>query len=110
MSEEDVIFNLDVQNEKAQTSISQVIFLLYRALGLWNRICRLLGLPDDSPIMVASRKIQQLTMVARQLYTANRLLTAALVPGAGVLSFALAGIAIANVAVSTTDFMMDAGA
>ena len=109
MSEETVTFNLELNVEQANNSTRQVELIVYRVFGLWNRLCRIFGVPDDSPILIITQRIQQLTMLIRQMHTAAILAEAALVPGAGVVKIAMAGIGIAGAALSATDFMMSTG-
>jgi hypothetical protein len=113
MSEEDVIFNLELNVEKANSGIRRLEFMVVRVFGLWGRLCRILGLPEDSPIVIVSRNIQHLTMLARQMHTATILLSTAMtaVPGLGqIAALAMAGLSIGAVGLTATDFMMDAGA
>lgn len=70
MSEETVIFNLEVNVEETLGQIRQLEGILYRTFGLLNR----LGLPEniDNAIMYT----QRLIMILRLLHTTLILLTA----------------------------------
>lgn len=109
MSEESVTFNLELNVEGALDSSRKVEMIIFRVIGLWNRLCRMLGVPADSPIMVLTQRVQQLTMLIRQLHTAAILANAAMVPGAGPIAGVMAGIGIAGAALSATDFMISMG-
>lgn len=105
MSQEDVVFNLELNVESANSKIRQIEFLFYRAIGVWNRICRALGVPDDSPIMVVTLQVQKVTMLIRQLHTAMIMLDVA----SGPIGWAKAGLGISTLLLSTNEFMMDSG-
>ncbi len=103
--QEQVIFNLELNTSGATTSINKLQLVLYRALGLYNRICRLLGVPDDSPLNKMISRVQQLVMITRQLTTTVTLLQAA----SGPIGWALGGLGIAGVVVSSVEFMQSTG-
>ena len=104
-SEENVVFNLDIDTSRSHSSVRKLETILYRTLSLYSRISRLLGIPEDSPINQAVAKTQQLVMVVRQLHTAVLLLQAA----SGPIGWAMAGIGVAGVAVSSVEFIQSAG-
>ena len=64
MSQEDVVFNLELNVEPSIQSLRQVEGLAFRTLGYMQR----LGLPEN--VNQAIRVIQQLTMAARMAHTA----------------------------------------
>jgi hypothetical protein len=92
MSEETVTFNLELNVEKAFSASRRIELIIFRALGLWNRLCRMLGLPDDSPIMAITQKVQQIVMVIRQLHTSLILIESA----SGPLGWAMAALSVAG--------------
>jgi hypothetical protein len=105
MSEETVTFNLEVNVEKAFSNVRRIELIVFRVLGLWLRICRLLNLPEDSPINRVIEKVQHLTMVIRTLHTAAILLQTA----SGPIGWAMAGIGLASAAVTSVEFMTSLG-
>ena len=105
MSTEDIVFNLELNVEEAFSRVRRLELLFFRALGLWNRLARLLGLPDDSPIMQATEKVQRLIMLIRQLHTAIILVEAA----SGPLGWAYAAVGVGAAFMSATDFRMSLG-
>ena len=105
MTEETVTFNLELNVEKAFDSSRRIELVLFRALGLWNRICRMMGVPDDSPAVKVVQKVQEVVMVVRQLHTAAILLETA----SGPIGWAMAGIGVVGAAITTGDFIMNIG-
>lgn len=102
---EDIIFNLELNVEKALSKSRKLELIFFRALGLWNRIARLLGLPDDSPIIEVTQKVQSVIMLIRQLHTAIILLETA----SGPIGWAYAAVGFGAAALSATDFRMSLG-
>lgn len=106
MSEqENVVFNLEVNTLRASGDVKKLETIVHRTLGLYNRVCRILGIPDDSPLNKAVTKVQHLVMIIRQLTTAVTLLQVA----SGPIGWASAGLAVAGVAVTSVEFMQSAG-
>lgn len=103
--QEQVVFNLELNTVGASSSVSKLQTALYRALGLYNRICRLLGVPDDSPLNKLITRVQGLVMITRQLTTTVTLLQAA----SGPVGWAMASIGVAGVVVSSVEFMQSTG-
>jgi len=95
-SEETITFNLELNVEKVLSSSRRIEFILFRVFGLWAKFCRLLGLPEDSSIMVITQRVQQLTMIVRQLHTSAILLQTA----SGPIGWAMAGISFASLGMS----------
>ena len=60
---------------------------------------KMLGLPDDSPIMAVTERIQRLVMLIRTLHTAAILLNAA----SGPIGWAMAGIGIGSAVMAMAD-------
>ena len=96
MSEETVTFNLELNVENAIEHSRRLETVLYRGLGLWQRIMRLLGLPADSPINQAVERIQKLVMMIRLLHSSAIALQAA----SGPIGWAMAGIGVGTFIVS----------
>jgi len=92
MSEETITFNLELNVEKAFSASRKIELIIFRVLGLWNRLCRMLGLPDDSPIMMITQRAQEVVMAARQIHTAMVLIEAA----SGPLGWVMAGLSVAG--------------
>jgi hypothetical protein len=90
-----VIFNLELNVEKAFSNVRKIEMLAYRALGLLGRINKLLGLPEDSPFNQMVIRVQRLTMIIRTLHTSAVMLQAA----SGPIGIAMAGVGIATSAV-----------
>ena len=103
MSEETVTFNLELNVERAFESSRRIELLLFRVLGLWGRICRMLGLPEDSPAVTIVQRVQQVVMVIRQLHTASILIQAA----SGPIGVAFAALGLAGMALTTGDLLYD---
>ena len=101
MAEETITFNLELNVEKAYTNARKIELIIFRGLGLWNRMCRMLGLPDDSPITKITLTLQRLTMMIRTLHTAAILLNAA----SGPIGWALAGIGVGSAVFAMADTM-----
>jgi len=101
MSEETVTFNLELNVEEAFSNARRIELILFRALGLWNRIMRLLGLPPDSPLAQGVARIQQFVMLIRTLHTAAMLLQAA----SGPIGWAMAGISVGATVMTAADTM-----
>lgn len=108
MSQEDVVFNLELNVEGATTNVRKIETIIYRVLGLYNRICRLLGVPEDSPMVQVVQKAQKLTMIAREMTTAYNLMAIAQA-GAGPVGWAMAGLGVAGVIVTSAEFMTSIG-
>lgn len=104
MSEETVTFNLDLNVEKAFSASRRIELIIFRALGLWNRLCRLLGVPPDSPLITITQKAQEIAMVARTIHTSVVLIEAA----SGPLGWAMAGLSIASTALTVSEVVYDA--
>lgn len=97
MSEEEVVFNLELNVEPALANVRQVEGLIFRTLGYIQR----LGLPAD--INHAIRIVQQMTMAIRLMHSAMIALEAASGPigwWRAALGMAGAGFAVAGVAQS----------
>ena len=105
MSEDTVTFNLELNVEQAVSSVRKIEFLLFRAFRLWGRICRALGVPEDSPIMVVTERIQKLIMLVRVLHTSFILLNAA----SGPIGWAMAGIGVGTAVMTMADTMTALG-
>jgi hypothetical protein len=105
LSERAVIFNLELNVEKVADNSRRIEFILFRALGLWTRICRLLGVPDDSPIITIVQKVQSLTMLIRTLHTSAILLQAA----SGPIGWAMAGLSVGATVMAMADTMTSLG-
>jgi len=105
MSEEAVIFNLELNVDGALDSSRQVEMVIFRALGLWGRVCRLLGLPENSPAVKIVAGVQKLVMIIRGLHTAAVLLEAA----SGPLGWAKAGLSVASAVMLTASTMTSLG-
>jgi len=103
--EETVTFNLELNVEKVFSSSRRIELILFRVLGLWARMCHMLGLPEDSPVVQIAQRVQQLTMIIRQLHTSAVLLEAA----SGPIGWAMAGISVAATAMSMADVMTSLG-
>lgn len=99
MSEETIIFNLELNVENAFSSVRKIELILFRALGLWQRFCKLLGLPPDSPINVIAQKAQQIVMIARTIHTAAVLIESA----SGPLGWIMAALSVGSAAVQVAD-------
>ena len=99
MSEETITFNLDLLVEQAADKSRRIELILFRGLGLWNRMCRLLGVPADSPIMIITERIQRVVMLVRTLHTATILLNAA----SGPIGWAMAGIGVGSAVMAMAD-------
>ena len=105
MSEETVTFNLELNVERAFSNARKLELIAFRALGLLNRILRMLGLPEDSPFAKALRQVQLLTMVIRSLHTSAVLLEAA----SGPIGWALAGLSVGSTFMATADALTSLG-
>lgn len=105
-TQEDIVFNLEINTESTMSKLRQVEFIIFRAIGLWARMCRMLGIPEDSPMMIAIDRIQKITMLIRGLHTAVIMLNAA----QGPIGWAKAGIGVGTLMLSATEFSMDVGA
>lgn len=99
MSEETVTFNLDLLVEQAADKSRKIELIIFRGLGLWNRMCRMLGLPADSPIVKVTAQIQRVVMTIRTLHTAVILLNAA----SGPIGWAMAGIGVGSAVMAMAD-------
>lgn len=109
MSEQDVVFNLEVNVEKSASSLRQLEFIGYRAFGLLRRVLRLCGVSEDSDVMKAIQRLQRLVMTIRLAHTAILLLQDALVPGAGLLKTARAAVSVGTLAASSAEMVMNFG-
>ena len=102
MSEETVTFNLELNVEGAIENSRQIEMILYRSLSLWNQWCRILGVPDDSPMSIVIDRAQQIVMMARLIHTSVILLETASGPlgwikaALGIVSAGTAGIGLAQ--------------
>lgn len=105
--EEDVSFNLELNTSRSETNVRKLELVVFRALGVYNRFCRLMGVPEDSPVNQIVAKAQHLTMIIRQLHTASLLLNAAAMTTP--VGFAMAGLSVAGVAISGIEFMQEMG-
>jgi hypothetical protein len=92
--ERDITFNLEVNVEKSLSNIRQYEMILFRCLGLAQR----LGLPDN--ISAGIREVQRMVMMVRLLHTTILALEAA----SGPVGWALFGIAAATTIATSTDF------
>lgn len=97
MSEETVIFNLELNVEQALDNARRLEILLYRSLALLGR----LGLPENIDQAIA--KVQRLVMTIRLLHTAAIALEAA----SGPIGWALALVGVASALLSTGDLIYD---
>lgn len=97
MSEETVIFNLELNVEQALDNARRLDLLLYRSLALLGR----LGLPENIDQAIA--KVQRLVMTIRLLHTAAIALEAA----SGPIGWALALVGVASALLSTGDLIYD---
>jgi hypothetical protein len=104
-SEENIVFNLDLNVTSAETKSRKIEMIIYRVLGLWGRVCRVFGVPEDSPAVQIVQKAQQATMILRQVHTAAVLAESA----AGPVGWAMAGIGIVGAGLTITEFMTSAG-
>ncbi len=109
MSEETVSFNLELNVEQAVDNSRKLELILFRGLGLWNRMCRLLGVPDDSPIMVITERAQRLVMIIRSLHTAVVMLQAARMAAGDPIAWAMAGLSIGSATMAVADTMTSIG-
>jgi len=98
LSEETVIFNLELNVEGAIDNSRRLETLLYRSISLLGR----LGLPENIDAAIA--KVQRLVMVIRLLHTAAIALEAA----SGPIGWALALVGVASALLSTGDLIYDA--
>ena len=97
--EETVTFNLELNVEKSFTSLRRIELIIFRVLGLWGRLCRMLGLPEDAPVVVIVEKVQRLTMVFRQLHSTILFLEAA----SGPIGWAMFAISATGTALTAID-------
>lgn len=104
-SNETITFDLEVNTTGATRGIRRLQTLFIHTLSLYNRICRLLGVPEDSPINKAIARVQQFTLVIRQFTAASVLLQTA----SGPIGWATAGLSVAGAVVSSVEFMQSAG-
>lgn len=105
MSEETVTFNLELNVEKSFSSMRRVELILFRVLGLWGRMCRLLGVPEDAPVTQIVEKVQRLVMIFRQLHTTIIFLEAA----SGPIGWAMLGISAAGTTMAAIDIAQQWG-
>ena len=102
MSEETITFNLELNVESAIENSRQLEMILYRGLGLWNQWCKILGVPNDSPLSVVANRAQQIVMMTRLIHTSITLLEASSGPlgwikaALGILAAGTAGISLAQ--------------
>ena len=89
--------------ERAVYSSRRIELILFRVLGLWGRICRMLGVPEDSPAVLIVQRVQQIVMVIRLLHTSAIALEAA----TGPVGWALAGVGVGSMLLSTGDLIYD---
>lgn len=99
MTEESIVFNLELNVEKAFDSSRRLELILFRALGMWTRLCRILGVPEDSPMVQIVERIQRLTMIFRQFHSTIVFLEAA----SGPIGWAMFGLSAAGTALATVD-------
>lgn len=97
--EETVTFNLELNVEKAFDSSRRIELILFRVLGLWSRICRMLGVPEDAPVVQLIERVQRLVMVIRQAHTAIVLLETA----SGPIGWAMFALGAGGAALATID-------
>ena len=100
---ESIVFSLEVDVNEAMSAARRLEMVIYRALGLWGRIARLLGLPADSPINQVIERAQKITMIIRTMHSAVTLLTAARAAAGDPIAIAQAGIAVGTLVVSTVE-------
>ncbi len=93
MSEETVTWNLDINVTQAQSELRKVEFLLFRTLGILNR----LGLPED--IQKGIAELQRLIMIVRLTHTA----LIALQTASGPIGWAMAGLSVATLTISAAE-------
>jgi hypothetical protein len=103
--EETITFNLELNVENALSSSRRVELIIFRALGLWVRLCKLFGLPPDSPAIQIVESIQRVTMVLRQLHSTIIFVEAA----SGPIGWAMAGLSAAALVMSVSDITMSLG-
>ena len=103
--EETITFNLELNVEKAVSSSRRIELIIFRVLGLWVRVCKLFGLPPDSPAIQIVQKIQEVTMVLRQLHSTIIFVEAA----SGPIGWAMAGLSAAALVMSVSDITMSLG-
>ena len=100
MSEESVVFNLELQISEMTTSqLRQTMLVATRAIELLRRM----GLPENIDAGIA--KLQRLVMAIRVTHTALIALETALMPGAGIARLALAGLGLAAAGFTSYDAM-----
>lgn len=104
MSEETVVFNLELNVEAVMDNSRKIEMLLFRTLGLLNR----LGLPEN--VREALAFAQRLTMTFRLLHTTMVALAAARATSGDVLAIWQAIVsagALTASALATGDAMME---
>jgi hypothetical protein len=101
-SEENVVFNLEVQvSELSMSELRKLELITYRAIGLLRRM----GLPENIDAGIA--KLQQLIMVVRLATTTLRAFQMA---EAGTpFGLAMLGLSAAASTFAATDFMLNTG-
>ncbi len=105
MVQESIVFDLDLTvSPKAMSKVGEAMRVMTQTLTLIRR----LGLPEN--VDQAIIKLQRLIMTLRLARTAMLALEAALVPKAGFLKIALAGVAVGGAAMEAGSFMMTMGA
>jgi len=107
MSEETVVFNLELNVEAAFDNVRKIEMLTYRTLGLLGR----LGLPEN--VREALALAQRLAMTFRLLHTAMVALAAARAASGDVLALWQAIVsagALTSSVLATGDAMMEVNA
>jgi len=105
MSQEQIVYNLELNVENTLDNSRKIELILFRVLGLWGRMCRLLGVPEDSPIVAIVEKVQRLVMVFRQLHSTMLFLEAA----SGPIGWAMFGVSAAGTAMATIELGQEWG-
>lgn len=98
MSEETVVFNLELDVTQTINDARRLETLLFRSLGLLRRLC------GNESIDALIDKTQRAVMIVRLLHTSIIALEAA----SGPVGWALAGIGIVSAALSASDLVFDA--
>jgi len=97
LSEETVVFNLELNVERALSSARQLETLLFRSLGLMRRLC------GDENVDAAIAKFQKLVMTIRLAHTTLILFESA----SGPIGWAMLGVSAIATALSASEFIAE---
>lgn len=104
MSEQvEVEYNLTVNVEDAVNNIQRIERLTMRALHTINRVLRIAGLPEDSPLSQAIYKVERMIALIRMLH----LSIVALESASGPIGLAFAALGITTFTLTAADVTME---